>query len=159
MAVLWQSTWLSVVSEPPAEPFIASRDEVLIIAIDDDNNLLLLEEPSPAFRDTALFLPGGAVEEGEDVYESAQRELREETGFMAETLSPIAKLRPWPKYLRVSSHIVYATGLNPSPLPPDEPHPLVLHRKSRRAVKMLIATGELCDARTIAALTLSAWWG
>ena len=158
MAIAWSSPWLSVIDDPPEEPFFAAKDEVLIIAIDADDRILLLEEPSPAFGETTLILPGGAVETDEDVFHTAQRELREETGFMAGQLSPIAKLRPWAKYLKLSSHIVFATELSPAPLPPDETHELVIHRKTRRETRMLIETGELCDARVIAALTLSPWW-
>ena len=36
----WRSTWLSVVSQPPAEPFVVARDEVLIVAIDRSESVV-----------------------------------------------------------------------------------------------------------------------
>ncbi len=158
MPEVWRSPWLSVIDEPPTEPFFAAKDEVLVIAIDSDNQLLLIEEPSPAFGQPALLLPGGTIEEGETPEESAQRELREETGFAAAALTPLQSLRPWTKYLRLTTHVVFATELSASPLEPDETHAVVLHRKVRKDVEALIGSGDLCDARVIAALSISPWW-
>ena len=154
MKVLWRSKWLSVEQVTAHDDVVVSADEVLVIATDDSGALLFVEEPVPAFGGTQLFLPSGAVEPGEDVLETAQRELREETGFAAHTLTAAGTLRPWPKYLRVTSHIVLASGLYASPLKPDEPHPLILHRRTRADIAALIDSGALTDARIIAALSL-----
>ena len=154
----WRSTWLSVVSQPPAEPFVVARDEVLIVAIDAHDKVLLIEEPLPAFDETGLVLPGGTLEEGETVVAAALRELREETGLAASNLRQIGTLRPWPKYLRDTCHIVLASGLSDDPLPPDEPHLVKVHQKTRAEVSGLISGGTLNDARAIAALSFVDGW-
>ena len=65
MATLWESQWLSVEREGDGDEFFAAADEVLVVASDDKGNVLLIEEPSPAFGERGLFLPGGAVEPAE----------------------------------------------------------------------------------------------
>jgi ADP-ribose diphosphatase len=157
MKVLWHDDWMSVRQTPAGDNYVACSDAVLIVAVDEDDRLLLVEEPSPAFGVNQLGLPGGAIDEGEDALEAAQRELREETGFGARSLETAGKLRPWSKYLQMTSHLVVAAALYPSPLTPDEPYPIILRRKTRDEVKALITTGEICDAQVIAALKLTAW--
>jgi ADP-ribose diphosphatase len=151
---LWQSRWLSVEREGDGDAFFAAADEVLIVARDRQDSVLLVEEPSPAFGERALFLPGGAVEPAERILDAAQRELREETGYRAEALELVATLRPWPKYLRVACHIVRAADLVRDPLEPDEPHRIVLRPAPLQAIREAILRGEIQDARVAAALAV-----
>ena len=156
MQVVAKTEWFSILQATPHDEIVAtSHDEVLILAVDADGGILLIEEFCPAVGAAQLLLPGGAVEDGEDILVTAQRELREEAGFAANRMKLLASLRPWSKYLRVTSHIVLASDLYPAALPADEPSPVVMRRKSRTEVAALIARGDIRDARLIAALSLS----
>ena len=150
--VVARSKWFTIQQANAIDEFIACPDEVIVVARDEDGRILLIEEPSYAFGATTLLLPGGVVEPGEDLLATAQRELREETGFSAQRMERVGVLRPWSKYLRVSSHVVYGEALARAPLAGDELHPIPLHRKTYAELRQMISSGEIADARVIAAV-------
>jgi ADP-ribose diphosphatase len=156
--VLWRDAWLSVRKDGDGDAYLVSGcgEEVVIVALEADGSILFVEEPAPAFDETALGLPTGAVEAAESPLEAAQRELREETGFGAREMRVLASVRPWPKYLRMTSHVVLAEDLYAAPLEGDERHPIILRRMSPQAADAAVAAGELSDARVIVALALQA---
>lgn len=154
METVVKSRWFTVLQANPVDEILVCGDEVLVLAIDNDGSLLFVEEPTPAFGGAQLFLPGGEIEEGEDIAAAGLRELREEAGFAARRIERLGSLRPWSKYLRVTSHIVVATDLYEAPLPADEATPPILHRRTFAEVDALLDSGELCDARVVGALAM-----
>src|SRR3989338_6582771 len=55
-------------------------DTVVVIPVTQDSQIILIEEEQPE-KKPFLGIPGGRVEQNEDVLEAAKRELLEETGF------------------------------------------------------------------------------
>lgn len=154
MSLVAQTKWFTIRSANGADEFIECSDEVIIVARDVDQRIVLIEEPAYAFGTSALLLPGGVPEPGEDLLATALRELREETGFGARRLEHVGTLRPWSKYLRVHSHLVYAEELFHAPLAGDEADPITLHLRTYAELRQMIAAGEIMDARVIAALSM-----
>jgi 8-oxo-dGTP pyrophosphatase MutT (NUDIX family) len=62
-------------------PFVPKYVRPSIIVFDEDNRILLVRY----CEDDRWDVPGGCMEVGESVEESARRELREETGLIAKT--------------------------------------------------------------------------
>src|SRR6202023_1356966 len=56
---------------------------VLVVALTADRQIVLVRQYRPATDRTYLSLPAGYVDQGEDVIETAYRELAEETGYAA----------------------------------------------------------------------------
>jgi 8-oxo-dGTP pyrophosphatase MutT (NUDIX family) len=154
VSLVAQTKWFTIRSTNGTDEFIECSDEVIIVARNADGRILLIEEPAYAFGTRALLFPGGVAEAGEDLLATALRELREETGFGAGRLKHIATLRPWSKYLRVHSHVVYAEELFHSPLVGDEVDPIALHLRTYAELRQMIAAGEIMDARVIAAVSM-----
>ena len=134
---------------------IHSHNEVLIVPLLDQNTVLLTIEPSDAFNEPTLILPGGAIEAGETFEQTALRELQEEIDYTATQLNFLCELRPWSKYLAVQSFLYLARNLTPSSLPGDENYPILVEQISLHDFERLIFEGRLRDARVIAALALT----
>ena len=73
---------------------IATRDYVSVIAVTHDGRFPLVMQFRPAVEMLTLELPGGHVDESESPEQAARKELREETGFIAEEMIPLGWLSP-----------------------------------------------------------------
>ncbi|KAL9259876.1 Nudix hydrolase 2-like protein [Drosera capensis] len=59
------------------------RVGVGVIVVNDKRQILAVQENSGAFRGTGIWkIPTGVVDEGEDIWKAAVREVKEETGWM-----------------------------------------------------------------------------
>jgi 8-oxo-dGTP pyrophosphatase MutT (NUDIX family) len=137
------------------EEFINTRNEVLVVALTETSEVLLAVEPSAAFGEPVLILPGGTEESDEPHETTANRELQEEVGLRAERLDFLCALRPFSKYLKLTSYVYLARDLSPHPLQGDEGYEIGVEHvplKGPEGFERLIAEGRLVDARAIAAL-------
>ena len=69
------------------------NDSSVVIPVLPDGKLLLVEDEQPG-RGTVLTFPGGEGETGEDSEVAARRELFEETGYEADTLTHLRSSQP-----------------------------------------------------------------
>jgi ADP-ribose diphosphatase len=153
--ILYASKYFSFLIGATGEEFVQCGDEVMIVALTADHQVIFTIEPSAAFGEPVLILPGGQVEPNEPLHETANRELQEEIGFRAARIDFLGKLRPFSKYLSTESHIFLGRDLTPSPLPGDEQYTIGLERHTLGNVDDLINAQRLQDARVIAALCLA----
>lgn len=66
-------------------------DAVMIVPITKDDEFVILKQFRPAINDYIYEFPAGLVDEGEEIVESAKRELFEETGLRAISAELILK--------------------------------------------------------------------
>jgi 8-oxo-dGTP pyrophosphatase MutT (NUDIX family) len=66
-----------------------------IYAERDDRKVLLLKRAEGSAMAGSYFLPGGVVDEGEEPYEGARRELREEAGLEIDGLTIVGAYPMW----------------------------------------------------------------
>ncbi|GAB7095670.1 NUDIX hydrolase [Halolamina litorea] len=86
---------------------------VVVTAVTDDQ-VLFVEQYRPTIRHEQLELPAGVVEAGESFTAAAQRELEEETGFHASSLSLMQEVWVATGLLRHKRAYVFAEGLEPT---------------------------------------------
>ena len=132
-----------------------SPDSVAIVAVDDDQNLLLVRQYRFAAGRELLELPAGLIEGDDPPMASAQRELREETGFAAGKLTELGHFYVSPGSLTECLYAFLGTGLTHDPLAPDADERIELVRMGFREALDMARTGGFHDAKTIASLLLA----
>lgn len=67
-------------------------DWINVIALTPKNEIVLVEQYRFGIEEVTLEIPGGMVDPGEDAFETAKRELLEETGFYSEEWESLGKV-------------------------------------------------------------------
>ncbi len=128
---------------------------VAILPLLDDGRVVLERQFRQPTRAVLWEIPAGTLKPGEDPEECARRELREETGYAAETLELLASLYLAPGYSSEVIHLFVARGLRQAGRNTDvdeRVHPVALELD--RVVDM-IRRGEIRDAKTVCAVLLA----
>ncbi|MCH7608106.1 MAG: NUDIX hydrolase [Chloroflexi bacterium] len=128
---------------------------VVIVAVDGDQNLLLVRQYRFAVARELLELPAGLIENGDAPIATAQRELREETGFAAAELTELGHFYAAPGGLTECLYAFLGTGLTHDPLAPDADERIELVRMGFREALDMARAGGFHDAKTIASLLLA----
>jgi len=135
---------------------LASRGNgaVMIVAIDDDDNAILIREYAGGINDYVLTLPKGLIDPGEDAPTAANRELKEEAGFGANSISILREMTTAPNYMGHKITALIAQDLYPCKLEGDEPEPLDVIRWPLNDLDSLIYRDDFSEGRSIAALLM-----
>ncbi|MDX2453738.1 NUDIX hydrolase [Desulfosarcina sp.] len=126
-----------------------------IVPVMEDDSVLLLKQYRHAVDGFIWEIPAGTLEMGEDARRCAERELTEETGYMARQFDRLAEITPLPAYSDERIHLFLATGLTKAAQSLDEDELLFVHRIELRLALKMIAEGEIQDAKTIVGLQLA----
>jgi len=133
-----------------------SMGAVLVVPMLDRNTVLLVREYAAGLHRYELGLPKGKIDRGEDPISAANRELKEEVGYGARKLRHLHTVSLAPSYLEHTIDIILAEDLYPEKLPGDEPEELEVVPWDITRIDSLLASGECSEARSIAALYMTA---
>ena len=101
-----------------------------------------------------VFLPGGHVEFGEPARAALEREMREETGYLPKKVERLGGFYASPGFCTEYMHLYLAYDLVPDRLYAEDTDSIELVRVPLSEVAGLIASGDICDAKSIAGLLL-----
>ena len=152
---LYQGQYYALCTNQDGEEFVAGSNEAIVVALTAEGDVLMTLEPSVAFDEPVLILPGGEVEPDEDLSETASRELQEEIGYAPGRLDFLGEVRGFSKYIAARSFVYLGRDLTPSHLEGDEDYIIEIERVPLSTFEDLIAAGRLLDARVIAALCMA----
>jgi ADP-ribose diphosphatase len=153
--VIFNHPYFTIREDTNGVGYIQGGDNALVVALTPRNEVFLVAEPSPAFHDETLVLPGGEISGGEQPAQTANRELQEEIGYKAGRLIRLGQIRGDAKYNTQCVHIFLARDLRRSQLAGDEPYKMRIGRVPLANFEQLIANGKLTDANSIAALYMA----
>ena len=128
---------------------------VIIIPVDANGQMYFVRQYRHAAQIDLLELPAGTLEPGEAPSLAAAREVREETGMAAADLREIGSFYLAPGYSTELMHVFLARELTHSPLAPDADEYLSLETMPASTALHLAESGQMQDAKTLAALLLA----
>ena len=131
---------------------VEHSDCIAVVAIDADNNALLVKQFRKPVEKELLEIPAGGINPGEDPEAAVQRELREETGYLPQKLERLGGFYSAPGYCSEYLYLYLATDLIPSQLFAEDTEEISLVRVPMVQILSLIASGSICDAKSIAGL-------
>ena len=125
---------------------------VVIFAKKDNGNILLVKQYRYATKSVQTELPAGRLEKGEDPLFAAKRELREETGYVAQNWESLGYIFTTFGICDEKLYLFKADGLKFDKPEPDEGEILDYFELSLTDVQKLVKNGTINDAKTICAL-------
>ena len=109
-----------LVGTPDGDEFVyiyvkSAHDVVATLAITHDRQAVLVREYRHPIRKIIYNLPSGSIPDGETPSQAARRELAEEAGYIAHTLTPLGSMVPFPGAIVGTIHLFLARDLHPTP--------------------------------------------
>ncbi len=130
---------------------------VAIVPLLEDDRVVLVRQFRYAVGKALMEIPAGTRHPNEPPEECAQRELREETGYIAQQLTHLTDFYVAPGYSTELIHLFVATGLQPAKGEQDEDELVEVVTLPLSEAVAAIERGEVQDAKTIVGL-LWVWW-
>jgi ADP-ribose pyrophosphatase len=132
--------------------YILHPGAAMIIAMPDDKTIVLERQYRYPLNRHFIELPAGKIDPGEDPLATAQRELREECGYLADTWRHLTTLHPCIAYSNERIELYLARGLTQVRHKLDEDEFLeVLHVPVAAAIEW-IRDGRITEAKAVTGL-------
>jgi 8-oxo-dGTP pyrophosphatase MutT (NUDIX family) len=162
---VYENTWIRVREDAVDRPdgvagiygvVTVRNPAVFVVPLTDDDEVVLVEIERYT-TGASLEVPAGGSD-GEDALHAAQRELREETGLVADRWEQIGSMFALNGISEAPEHVFLARGLHPADLPAEhaEEGITAVRTVPWSDVLDLVADGSITDGETVAALMYAA---
>jgi len=133
--------------------FIKHKGAAAVVPVTEDGKVLMVRQYRNAVERFTLEIPAGALDGADEPgIDCASRELEEETGYRSDDLEWLINLRTAIAYCDEKIEIFVARNLIPSKQNLDDGEFIDVFAFSLDELKEKIFSGEIEDAKTIAAL-------
>lgn len=130
---------------------IRHKGGACVVPLTKDYKVVVVRQYRYPFGKVLTEIPAGKLDEGEEPYQCALRELREETGIIPGKLVYMGDLYPSPAYDDEVIHMYMALDLTFQEAKLDADEFLEVVKMPYTDLMKGIITGEICDAKTQAA--------
>ncbi len=131
---------------------VEHSDCVAVVVLDSKNNAILVRQFRKAVGKILLEIPAGGIAPGEQPIACVRRELQEEIGYLPNKIDKLGGFYSAPGYCTEYLHLYVATHLIPSQLEAEDTKDIEVVRVPLSRIPELIASGEICDAKSVAGL-------
>lgn len=121
----------------------------VMMAIDEQERILLVKQFRLPAEADLWELPAGRLDPGESPLEAAKRELREETGYHAETWTQLVSYWPSPGYVAERMNLFLAENLTAGEQQPMDDERIETRWFAKEEVGDWIHSGKIIDGKTI----------
>ena len=121
---------------------------ICVVPITENKEVLMVEQYRYPYSEVVLEIPAGKRDGNEEPLEGGKRELKEETGAVAQNYTFLGELYPSPGYCGETIYMYLATGLTYGETNPDEDEFLNLKKIPLEKVVEMIMNGKIKDAKT-----------
>lgn len=143
--------------ETAMREIVCHRGAAAVVPVDAEGNVILVRQHRIAVDRVTLEIPAGKFDHpGEDPLECAQRELSEETGFVARNWQKLTCMETTPGFCNERIHIFLATDLAPGSTHPDDDEFVATVRVPLDEAAERVMRGEFRDGKTALALLMAA---
>lgn len=139
---------LEMVRHPGASAVVPFLDD----PSDEDPRVLLIRQYRYAAGGHVYEIPAGRLDAGEAPEVCAGRELREETGYTAETLEPLTTFYTTPGFTDERIHLFMASGLTAGISQLESDEIVELHPMRISTALRMVDSGKIVDGKTIVGL-------
>ncbi|GBD87079.1 ADP-ribose pyrophosphatase [bacterium BMS3Abin03] len=127
----------------------------VIVPITDEGKIIMVKQFRYPFQKELLELPAGKLEDSEDPFDCALRELEEETGYKSGDVEKLGKIYTAPGYSSEVLHIFSAKNLKPGNLNREEGEDgMQVFEYPLNEIERKILSGEIVDGKSICGIYL-----
>jgi len=133
---------------------VEHSDCIVAVPVDAQGNVLLVRQFRYPVDKFLLEVPAGGINPGEKPIECVCRELQEEIGYLPRKIESLGGFYAIPGYGTEYLYCYLARELVPSRLVAEDTEDIELVRVTQDQILKLIASGDISDAKSIAALLI-----
>ncbi len=130
------------------------KPAVSIFPIDDSGNIFLINQYRYLLGETVIEAVAGIMDEGEEILDTARRELREETGIVAHDYRKIHSIYAAGSFVKIQQHLVVARNLSFETATPEEDEQIKLIKMPLVEAVEKVLAGEIKTASSIIGILL-----
>ncbi|MEG1895233.1 MAG: NUDIX hydrolase, partial [Oscillospiraceae bacterium] len=127
-----------------------------VLPLDEEGNIYLVRQFRSPFEREVLEIPAGKLEQGEDPFKAAKRELKEETGFDGADFTPLGEMWPTVGYSNEKIYMYLARGLVKGKTSFDEDEFISLYKVPLATAYQMCLDGTIVDGKTLVAIMKTA---
>lgn len=127
----------------------------VVVPLNEKGEVYMVRQFRKPIDKVTLEIPAGKLDPGEEPYECAKRELKEETGLEAREIKHLVSMYSTPGFSDEVLHLFFATGLSEGESCSDEDEFISAEKYPVGELVDMILNGQITDAKSIVGILLA----